>query len=499
MSLIDNIKFNDSKTKSYFETLINEFKIDSKDFILQLQLEINNKCLDRETGNIRLTRINKLNAITTFMKNFFTDKLLFHNNKSYLFIKDNWRPFSKINIEVFYSFITELLFSLELNQTEIKNLSNSIIQNCTNDNLLLDNFTVQFGNCYFKDNELFDGFYSASFPRIRINRNFEKYGNKNCDVALDLLLHLCNNDKDTLEWLIERLAGSLILDTDFKSKNGQMVRFYGPSGENGKSTFSKFLRKVFGKENVYSTLLGNIDKNNNYNLKAIINSLFVIDEDGNENYYSSKTMGLQKMIITGETMEVREIYKKPEQITPICNLIVMSNHRYSSDDKTNGADRRITEIKTSNKLVRPNEWFVNLFSEKECQAFFNFIVNKALEISKRKHRLLKEDTPYIIKQKDILRHNNNNVLEFIDEYSDEIEGYSVKEVRQKYELWCDSNCENVFGTTKFNETISSKLGLVSTPIKLSSVSQKFLKGEAYDRCVLESNLKNITIRCWIKE
>ena len=499
MGLIDNIKFNDNKTKSYFETLINEFKIDSKDFILQLQLEINNKCLDKETGNIRLTRINKLNAITTFMKNFFTDKLLFHNNKSYLFIENNWKPFSKINIEVFYSFITELLFSLELNQTEIKNLSNSIIQNCTNENLLLDNFTVQFGNCYFKDNELFDGFYSASFPRIRINRNFERYGNKTCETALDLLLHLCNKDEDTLEWLIERLAGSLILDTDFKSKNGQMIRFYGPSGENGKSTFSKFLRKVFGKENVYSTLLGNIDKNNNYNLKAIINSLFVIDEDGNENYYSSKTMGLQKMIITGETMEVKEIYKKPEQITPICNLIVMSNHRYSSDDKTNGADRRIAEIKTSNKLVRPNEWFVNLFSEKECQAFFNFIVNRALEISKRKHRLLKEDTPYIVKQKDILRHNNNNVLEFIDEYSDEIEGYSIKEVRQKYELWCDANCENVFGTTKFNETISSKLELISTPVKLSSVSQKFLKGEAYDRCILESNLKNITIRCWIKE
>lgn len=25
------------------------------------------------------------------------------------------------------------------------------------------------------------------------------------------------------------------------------------------------------------------------------------------------------------------------------------------------------------------------------------------------------------------------------------------------------------------------------------------KGDAYDRCVLESNLKNVTIRCWIKE
>lgn len=68
------------------------------------------------------------------------------------------------------------------------------------------------------------------------------------------------------------------------------------------------------------------------------------------------------------------------QTTPTCTIIVASNHPFKSDDKTDGVHRRIAEIKTGNKLIRSGEWFNKLYSEEECQAFFNLCIKRANDL-----------------------------------------------------------------------------------------------------------------------
>jgi len=97
----------------------------------------------------------------------------------------------------------------------------------------------------------------------------------------------------------------------------------------------------------------------------------------------------------------------------------------------------------------------------------------------------------ILKAKQKLAKENNNVLEFIELYSTEIENYSVAEVKKKYELWCEENDLNPLGKTKFNETIEVELGLIREPRKGNT-----LKGEAYDKGILNSQY---LVRVWVKE
>lgn len=212
---------------------------------------------------------------------------------------------------------------------------------------------IQLKNKYIQNGKIIDGYYHSSLPLVEIKR--EITDDINCSTALDLLSHLCNYDDDIKEWFLDQIASALILREDFKAKNGQLVRLYGPSGKNGKSTFNKFLKKVFGFENVFSTKINKLNSDNKYDIKGVVNSLFVVDEDADENFYKSDISSTLKTLVTGEKMSVREIYGKPKQSIPICKIIIASNHPFKSDDKTGGIHRRITEIKTSSELKRKNE------------------------------------------------------------------------------------------------------------------------------------------------
>lgn len=441
--------------------------------------------------NEGITTVNKdcETAIYSQMIDFFImPKLLSTELEYYVLTKNGWIGCSTIELKDWLYFMQLILPTAKLG--------------IRNTQLILNNFLkylkisksrhtiIQLKNKYIQNGKIIDGYYHSSLPLVEIKREISE--DINCPIALNLISHLCNYDDEIKEWFLDQIASALILREDFKAKNGQLVRLYGPSGKNGKSTFNKFLKKVFGFENVFSTKINKLNSDNKYDIKGVVNSLFVVDEDADENFYKSDISSTLKTLVTGEKMSVREIYGKPKQSIPICKIIIASNHPFKSDDKTGGIHRRITEIKTSNELKRKNEWFDTLFSEKECQAFFNLCTQRMEKLMIDFHKGNTIITPgKILKAKQKLAKENNNVLEFIELYSAEIENYSVAEVKKKYELWCEENDLNPLGKTKFNETIEVELGLVRETKK-----GNILKGEAYDKGILNSRY---SVRAWVKE
>lgn len=474
------------ETKQFFEDVITSCEI--KTFMNPNTIE-NFKV--NAMVNEGITTVNKdcETAIYSQMIDYFiTPKLLSTELEYYVLTKDGWRSCSTIELKDWSLFIQLILPATKLG--------------VRNTQLILSNFLkyikisksrhaiIQLKNKYIQNGKIMDGYYHSSLPLIKIDREITE--NTKCDTAMDLISHLCNYDDKIKDWFIDQIASALILREDFKAKNGQLVRLYGPSGKNGKSTFNKFLKKVFGVENVFSTKINKLNSDNKYDVKGVVNSLFVVDEDADESFYKSDISSVLKTLVTGEKMSVREIYGKPTQCVPICKIIIASNHPFKSDDKTGGIHRRITEIKTSNELKRKNEWFDTLFSEKECQAFFNLCIKKmeALMNDFYKGDIIETPTK-ILNAKKKLAKENNNVLEFIEIFSKDIENYSVAEVRKNYELWCMDNDLNPLGKTKFNETIEVEMGLVREPRKGNT-----LKGDAYDRGLLDSQY---LVRAWVKE
>lgn len=472
-------------SKEFFECLIENCNIEE-----MIKPEIFEAVQFKYMQEEKVTVSNKDIMTSVYMvllKDYCVEKLMQVGNETYILTDNGWVGFENISFNDWDSFMKLIIGSIKLSIQKMNLIINTFLKLIQKSN---DKHNIiQLKNKYIDNGIIVDGFYNNGLSKIYIKR--EITNNIKCDTALDLISHLCNYDKDVSDWFLNQIASSLILNRSFKAKNGQLIRLFG-SGENGKSTFTKFLRNVFNEQNIYSIRLDDIGKDSRYDLPILVNSLFVIDEDATETFYKPNVSSMLKTLVTGEKMSVREIYGKPIQTYPISNIIVASNHSFKSDDKTDGIHRRITEIKTGGKLKRDNDWFRKLYSEKECQAFFNLCIERMKALSHDFNEGKNIEIPIsILNRKQELARENNNVLEFIELFSDEIENYSVAEVREKYELWCKDNDLNSLGKTKFNETIENKLGLIRRTMKGIG-----LKGDSYDKSLLNPRY---IVKAWIKE
>lgn len=488
-----------NKIKEFLNSLEGQSQIFFKNMIEICNIE---KMLEKSTfeeylfkimaeEEIRSQTIEVVTSIYMKMLQDFCDRKICHVDEVFYLLEDKgWQKYDTItkNDHYWYKFIDLCVGTAKIPLGKKTMILSLFIKMLQRSNYVHD--IIQLDNQYLYNGTLYQGKYDEGFARVTINRTYEKNDNE-CKYSKDLLLHLSGGNENVRDWLLNQIASVLILNSEFKTANAQLVRLYGPTGENGKSTLTKFLKKVFGSKNVYSTKIDLLMSDFKYDLGNVVNSLIVVDEDASECYYKADVASLMKVLVTGETLSVRKIYEKPLQTNPICNIFISSNHPYKSDDKTDGANRRITEIKIKGKLKREKKWFEGLFSEEECQAFFNLCVERAVELMDDFRKGIRIELPEELKiRKKELAEDNNNVLLFIEEYKNEIENYSTAEVRKNYELWCEDNDLNALGKTKFNETIETKLELVIKSIKGCN-----LKGTAYEKSVMNHRYN---VRAWVK-
>lgn len=317
-----------------------------------------------------------------------------------------------------------------------------------------------------------------------------------------LIAHLCDYDEKNIKLMVSILATVFLNDQEMKNTLSPHLRIFGPSGANGKTTLEELLRKGFGNHNVVATQIGELD--NYHFVETTVQSLIAIDGDSSSKALSSDAAATFKRIVTGDTVRSRQIYGKMRDVKSMCLLLAFCNTLPKSSDKSNAFLRRMTIIKCSDRLVDSkrfianDEWFKNLRSDDAAQ----YIVEKLLL---RAQEMLDQD---VLKLPEASKATKDMLTKFSDENDsasswikevgvEEIVGYQVKEVREKYEAWCEENDKTPL-KRQFNEVLEVNFGLERrkvTYLRLNPDSSyhalsKHKGGSAVNAWQFEDNKKN---------
>lgn len=295
-------------------------------------------------------------------------------NTYYILTDNGWSQGDEITKNYWRCFIETIMPSEKFKSRDISIIQKKFLIHIKKTEFAYN--VIQLTDCYIQNGKVFDGFYKEDIPGLNINRKITD--NIDCIITLDLISHLCNGDKDVINNLLDEIASALILNEDFKERNGRLLRLYG-DGENGKFTLIKFLRKVFDANNFLFTDLDKMPTTGKYQIEDIAHSLFVINEDTDAISYDRDTSQILRSLILNQQIITRKAYKRPEKTYPICKIIVTSKYLFS-DSEREYIKRRTYQIEVKNKLEKTDEWFDKLYSEEECQAFFNYCIKRMEKI-----------------------------------------------------------------------------------------------------------------------
>lgn len=372
----------------------------------------------------------------------------------------HWYELENVNSQSFKTFLTIILSAINESPTISKLSSNDLTDLITRTNNT--NNIVQFNDCYFEGSKLYEGVYGIRIPRFRVRKSVwsaikDGEPKASSDEVDELLNHITNNDTTARKRLIETLSLSLICDPNKQSVLGKMVRIFGPTGSNGKSTLMKLFSYTLGFENVGSF---SSQRFTNYELADVMQRMLAYDDDEQGNRIPEEASSNLKSAITGDSLMVRQIRGKPESIRSSVQLVSLSNALPKSEDKTEGFARRLDWYEVDNKLIKSDEWFERLFSEESTQYLIELLVTSLIDLLNRRPMKLTEKSKRMLMTEKKFNHNNNSILGFIEEQGkDWFVNRTVKSVSVAYEDYCYENDLNKLGRSKFNSTIESQLNL----------------------------------------
>lgn len=412
------------------------------------------------------------NVCNQICNNIVESKLKIVNKSIYLF-KDNygWIHLKNISINKLKDLFTDYL-CMFINDNKYNRLINQLIDKISVEKIT--NRVIQFNNGYFNKRDFVFGVYEEEVSKYFIAHTYEesKSDISKCPEFIDFVKHLSNDNVGIENFIYDSMAMLFINDVEFRAKNSILIRMYGPSGENGKLTFTKLLSNILvTPNNSYSVDFEDLATNKNYELSNAINKLFLYDPDSKSSYISSNVASILKKLVSAEEITVREIYGKPIQSHFDGVIFIMSNHPFQCEQKDDGVSRRICQIIIDNKLEKNDKWFDELlFNKDKLDIIRNFLIKRAIDITRSKERKIVIPGE-IEKLKKELFYGNNNVLAFIEEYGREyFINCSAKFIYKEYEHWCDNNCMNPYGLSNFNKTIESELKLQRKSIPVKKIS-----------------------------
>ena len=372
----------------------------------------------------------------------------------------HWYELENVNSQSFKTFLNIILSAINESPTISKLVANDLTDLITKTNNT--NNIVQFNDCYFEGSHLKEGVYGIRIPRFRVRQSVlsaikDGEPKASSDEVDELLNHITNNDMTARKRLIETLSLSLICDPNKQSVLGKMVRIFGPTGSNGKSTLMKLFSYTLGFENVGSF---SSQRFTNYELADVMQRMLAYDDDEQGNRIPEEASSNLKSAITGDSLMVRQIRGKPESIRSSVQLVSLSNALPKSEDKTEGFARRLDWYEVDNKLIKTDEWFERLFSEESTQYLIELLVTSLIDLLNRRPMKLTEKSNRMLMTEKKFNHNNNSILGFIEEQGkDWFVNRTIRSVSRAYEGYCYQNDLNKLGRNKFNSTIESQLNL----------------------------------------
>lgn len=368
---------------------------------------------------------------------------------------------------------------------------------------------IQFNDCYVKDGYVHPGFFEdADLPRFFIDRSvYQAVLNgaplNKVQAVEDLLMNLCNFDEATFKRILAVLSTIFFNNEELKTKFNSSIRFVGKDGRNGKSIFSALMRRAFGKSNCH--IFSIADLSDSKTLYAVANALVAIDSDSTGKTISDDSSALFKSLTSGESLEVKGLYKQSEMIQTCCSIIAFSNMMPGSSDKTTAYLRRLEIVLCNYQILNPQDklgpnsketlididedWFDSLRTDEAAQYLIELLLIESQRLIRAGHYPEKPKSMELVLQ--MFAEENDSASAFVHEVGlEEIVGYSIAEVRQKYHEWCESNDMSEL-KRKFNETLTDRFGLKSGMANSTSIvnpsSQAYLQ--------ISAGVKK-AIRCW---
>lgn len=348
---------------------------------------------------------------------------------------------------------------------------------------------IQFDDCYIRDGKVHEGFYSEGFARFTIKRKVLKaIRNRKTSVyskELDeLMLHLCNYDKQTKERFLDVMSTVFLNNAEFKQLYNFSPRIVGKDGRNGKSVFKSVIEKAFGghtSSNVAAFRMSRLDDPRT--LYHVVHALVAIDGDSSTRQISEDAAEAFKCITTGDPISVRALYGEEKEVPAMTMMIEFSNDFPMSADKSAAYLRRLEFIRCDYQLITdkselgPNskmpqiklsqEWFNAIRSEIAAQYLI-----ESLLIRSQRIRETREISPKSDQMKAMLTlysYENNSALAFYEEFgADKIVGRTVKEIKELYRAWCEENDLTIM-KKKFIETLESQ-GLKRSKVSFRNMS-----------------------------
>lgn len=506
---------NENKTldRKYVESLSENEQI----VFLEKELDLDNKVNDlefekaltdywAELGRIHPNRVLNASGITQdirlstlffLLNRILKNKIQIIESKDILIRNDNfgWVHLNKLNVQELRNLLLKCSDGCGLQSSRYKELVSRIEKSLKKD-FKSSNNIIQLKNGYFDNGSYYDGIYNKEIPKFFIPYEYNPNHSTLNDVPefIEFIKHLSGNDMEVFDFILNTLASVFIQNDTFRKKNPYLLRFYGSTGENGKSTFIDLCKRIFysADGSIYEVDFADLVKDKNYERTNAFKSLMLVDADMKSNYIDKDVANLIKKLTTSDSLTTRQIYGKANSTKFLGIIMMMSNHAFKSEIKDNGLSRRVVEITINEKLKKSQRWFNELFSDKKVNIIRNFLIKRAIELNE----ISVIDLPTILKNHQIeVMKNNNNVLEFIEDFGkDNFENCSVKFIFDKYNLWCESNGEIALKNTNFNSTIESELRLKRNVRKITQISDK--DEEWGNLKNLEDNRRNI--KCWVK-
>lgn len=348
---------------------------------------------------------------------------------------------------------------------------------------------IQFDDCYIRNGEVHKGFYSEGFARFTIKRKVLKaIENRKTTVyskELDeLMLHLCNYDKQTKERFLDVVSTVFLNNSEFKQLYNFSPRIVGKDGRNGKSVFKSVIEKAFGghtSSNVAAFRMSKLDDPRT--LYHVVHALIAIDGDSSTKQISEDAAEAFKCITTGDPISVRALYGEQKEVPAMTMMIEFSNDFPMSADKSAAYLRRLEFIRCDYQLITdeselgPNSkmpqieldqaWFNAIRSDRAAQYLIESLLIRSQRI--RETGEISQKSDQMKAMLTLYSYENNSALAFYEEFgAEKIVGRTVKEIKELYNSWCEENDLTIM-KKKFIETLESQ-GLKRARVSFKNMS-----------------------------
>ncbi|MDY0291952.1 MAG: phage/plasmid primase, P4 family [Desulfuromonadaceae bacterium] len=246
-------------------------------------------------------------------------------------------------------------------------------------------------------------------------------------VMDDFLNHISNGIPEKRTMVLE-MIGSCFLQKNVFNK---FFLFVG-DGSTGKSTLLEIITNLVGEKNTEHLSLSDLDES--YKPAELFGKLVNVGDD--ISFKRIKDASTLKNLVTGNYVNVRQIYGKPFAFKNFAKLIYTANQMPSFSDKTTGLYRRLLIIEMNTPIKNPDVFFMqNLTPEDYEYLFYKSVVavNAAL---KRGTGI----TTYSQLNEDLeeFKQSQSSVIEFLNDeliVAQDLHGVPTKDAYLQYCAW----------------------------------------------------------------